>query len=136
MKMAVTITSETKLKKCNMFKLEEALDSVYFGILRKKKEDILTLVCRTPVPISIYSHLRGGGGGGNIVKLQWHLHKTQHYALSDDTILIFEKRNLLVTIKKKKGRVNSLAICSEGLLRLFSCKETKTEEQQKSHLLI
>lgn len=96
MKTPVTTKLETKLKKCNMLKSEEALDSVYFVILEKKK-DILISVCRTLIPISIYSHLRGRGEG-NIVKLQWHLHKTQHYALSDDTILIFEKRNLLVTI--------------------------------------
>lgn len=100
MKTPVTTKLETKLKKCNMLKLEEALDSVYFVILEKKKRHFN--VCRTLIPISIYSHLRGRGEG-NIVKLQWHLHKTQHYALSDDTILIFEKRNLLVTILKRKS---------------------------------
>lgn len=68
------------------------------------------------------------------MKLQCHLHKIQHYALSDDTIFMLEKRNILLTTKK--GRISSLAICSEGLLRIFSCEERKTEEQQKSYSLI
>lgn len=38
--MVVTTELEAKLKKCNMLTLEEALDSIYFGIL--KKNDILT----------------------------------------------------------------------------------------------
>lgn len=33
--MAVTTELEAKLKKCKMLKLEETLDSIYFGILKK-----------------------------------------------------------------------------------------------------